>query len=218
MINAKTINRPLKLMTVTQQTGSHCGPAVLQLLYSHYKQSFSQDQIVRAAENIKKIKKNGTQPAQLAKAVSKLTPDMQFWFKQLTKMSDLDALVNTYHIPVGINWKGLFYNSIEEEQMVQRRGDRGHYSVVIGVDLAENTITIQDTYEEFAQKPRTFPLDWFKKRWKDSTEDLNELTGKEEVIATRRFAFIIAPKDASFPLELSMQGPDKLEDLRLPTF
>src|SRR5258708_7197679 len=105
----------IHLPKVAQQTDSHCGPAVVQLLMAHLNRAVTQDEIVTAAKVRSTIMRHGTRPDQLAHAVAVLAPEIQFWFKQKTGIQDLEALVHTYHWPVAINWQGLFYDTEEEE-------------------------------------------------------------------------------------------------------
>lgn len=202
----------IRLPRVSQQTDSHCGPAVLELLFSHIKKSFTQDEIVAAAGATKTVIAQGTRPAQLAKAVAKLTPQFQFWFKQNATVQDLEVLVHTYQCPVGVNWQGLFYDTPEQEK--KRRGDdNGHYSVVTDINLLKDQITITDTYREYSKKPRKFSLEWFEGRWTDSVIDIDKQTGKRSFTQTQNFIFILAPKQATFPKRLGMQLPSKLSTL-----
>ncbi|MEO8580951.1 MAG: cysteine peptidase family C39 domain-containing protein [Patescibacteria group bacterium] len=206
----------IRLPRVVQQTDSHCGPAVLQLLYAHRKKNFTQDEIVAAARIGKLIKSRGSRPKQLAKAVQKLTPNLQFWFKQGATSEDLHTLIKKYKLPVAINWQGLFYNTPEEER--RSSGDRGHYSVVINIDPRKDSIRIADPYPDFARKPRTFSLEWFEKRWWDSARDKNPKSGRIESIETKHFIYILTPKSVTFPAKLGMQLPHKLSVLETWSF
>jgi ABC-type bacteriocin/lantibiotic exporter with double-glycine peptidase domain len=205
----------IHLPRVTQQTDSHCGPAVLELLLGYVGQSFTQDQIVRAAGIARRIKKNGTRPNQLAQATAKLAPALQFWFKPRTSVSDLVELIKTHHQPVGVNWQGLFYDTPEEEAANAPDGDYGHYSVVVGIDPAHDRITIVDTYPGYSARPREFSLRWFESRWWDLARDVDVKTGQDESVRTKRLSFIITTKTAEFPRELGMLLPSKLGMLKL---
>ncbi|MBW7944586.1 C39 family peptidase [Patescibacteria group bacterium] len=199
----------IQLPVVMQQTESHCGPAVLEMLLAYLHEQVSQDQIVEAARVRRRIAKHGARPAHLARAVRELAPQYQFWMKEHTTKGDLETIVRKHHWPVAINWQGLFYNSIEEEKKKRRNrkktdADRGHYSVVVGVSRARNKIVIADPYGEYSKQPRQFSLGWFERRWWDADCEKNPETGQEDEIKTHRLIFIVVPKDETFPEELGM--------------
>lgn len=205
--------QPLVLPPIKQESASHCGPATLQLLYSHLKRSFTQAQIVKAAGVADKIAEFGMRPHQLAKAVAVLTPELEFWFKPKATREDLHQLLCVERWPAAVNWQGLFYASPELEPK-KPRDDRGHYSVVIDLDLDLDRIVIADPYFEFSAAPRVFSLKWFKARWWDSAQDANPATGVEERLRTKHLLFVIAPKDATFPKRLGMLPPSELGRLK----
>lgn len=197
--------RRLSLPPVTQQTDSHCGPAVIQILLSYLKKSVTQDQVVDAAQVKTRLKKHGTTPEQLAKAVHRLAPDVEFWSKQKTTKRDLAALLHNFRWPVAINWQGLFYDTLEEEKLKHPTGNRGHYSVVLGVDVEKDSITILDPYREYSAQPRVFSLKWFEKRWNDEDCEKDPKTGVEKMVKTKRMIFALIPKGNTFPKDLGMQ-------------
>jgi hypothetical protein len=113
-------------------------------------------------------------------------------------------------VPVGINWQGLFYDTLKEESKAYRHenvdGDHGHYSVVTGIDRNSGKITITDTYCDYYHTPRVFSYDWFKTRWWDVDSKIDPKTGIRYRLETKRMIFIVAPKDAEYPLELGMKN------------
>jgi hypothetical protein len=180
----------INLLIYPQITDSHCGPAVVQnlLAYNHLK--FSQDEIVNAANANKTIIRDGLNPTQIIKAVSTLAPKMKTLVKQNTTAKDLKTLIHHYHLPVAINWQGLFYNSVAEEKRLSSITDRGHYSIVVDIDVKNDKITIADPYSEYYKKPRVFPYRWFKTRWWDIDKN----------IPTKKLIFVIVPKKQDLPL------------------
>jgi ABC-type bacteriocin/lantibiotic exporter with double-glycine peptidase domain len=203
----------IQLPRVTQKTDSYCGPAVLEMLYAHQGKTFSQDEVVTAARLGKSIQKKGSRPRQLANAVKKLTPNLQYWFKQEATIDDLHTLVNEYHLPVGINWQGLFYDKVEDEPQ-SSRSDKGHYSVVVGINRKKDQIVIQDPYRFYSAQNRVFSLSWFVTRWMDRVREKNQRTGKFETTRTKHFLFILAPKTAKLAKELNLLPPQKLSILK----
>lgn len=209
-----TSSKIIDLPQVEQQSEAHCGPAVLQLLLAKLGKKFTQNEIVAAAKVGKIIAKKGTRPKQLALAVKTLVPGHQLWFKQLSTIEDLDRLINEFKTPVAINWQGLFYDSLEEETPSNRH-DRGHYSVVVGINPAKDRIIIQDPYPPFAKKNRVFSLTWFITRWEDVVRDKNMKSGRFTTLKTKQFLFIIAPESAKAVNALNLLPPNKLGILRV---
>ena len=199
----------ISLPAVAQKTYSHCGPAVLQLLFSYLQKKVTQDEIAEAAGVAHSIVRDGTRPHQLARAVEVLAPDLEFWSKQETSLDDLSRLLHDYHWPVAVNWQGLFYDTIEEQEKKKGRvnDDDGHYSVVIDIDIPGKTITMRDPFPEYAATPRQLPLQWFESRWWDAV--------REEYLQTTRMIFLVAPRDANFPKILGMKHAEDLDELNV---
>jgi len=194
----------IKITPFVQETPAYCGPTVIQTLLDYIGIKVSQNQVVAAALAKSRVMSKGIRPDQLAKAIPKLAPNMEFWLKQNATASDLDQLINTYHYPVAVDWQGLFYDSVEEEKKVHPLGyDSGHYSTVIGVDRQKDSIVIYDQYPDFAKKPRKFSLNWFvTRRWWDVVYEKDKKTGKKIGLYTKHLIFIIVPKSATFPQKL----------------
>lgn len=154
-------------------------------------------------------------PDQLAKVTKKLAPNYQFWFKQMATVTDLDKLIHEYRIPIGVNWQGLFYDTLKEEKIHNPDGDHGHYSIIIDIDAKKDKIVISDPYYEYCDYPRIFSYKWFKTRWHDEDHFVDKTTKLKTILSTKRFIFIIVPKKASFPKKLGFQLPDKLASLHI---
>jgi len=180
-------------------------------LLSHLEKSVTQDQVVRAAQVCSTIKDRGARPSQLAKAVAKLAPKFKFWFKQDATIDDLVTLIHQYQWPVGVNWQGLFYDSIDDEPKGSD-GDFGHYSVIIDIDPQKDEIVIADPYPEYSSQPRIFSLQWFVSRWWDNVND-KEKNGHHTILNTHYFMFVIVPIKEKFPLELGMLPATQLSIL-----
>jgi len=203
----------VRVARVAQITDSHCGPAVVQLLFSHLDRQVTQDEVVTAARVRSRLEAHGTRPDHLARAVAKLAPDLQFWFKQHATIHDLEVLIDQHHYPVAVNWQGLFYDTEEEQERENPGGDHGHYSAAIDIDVEKDKITLADPYSEYAHKPRVFSLKWFQKRWWDVDHDVIRVSKSHQrrnSIKTKRLIFIVTPKDADFPLELGMKPGNEI--------
>lgn len=188
---AKSLNKPFPtLKRVKQMTSSHCGPAVLEMLFSHLGIDISQAAVVRAARVKTKLKKHGMRIDELAIACHKLSRDVQFWYKDGVRIDFLEKLLFEYEYPVGIEWQGIF----EDED-----DDSGHYSVALDVNRAKDTFTIADPYSKFAGKDRTISLKKFKGRWWDKN------LVKKKMVKDHRMLFILTPKEVIFPKALGMR-------------
>lgn len=201
---------PIKCPLKAQQTDSHCGAAVVQGLLAKYHIRATQDLIVATARAKTRVEKHGIRPEQLARALRLLAPKHQFWFKQNATSSDISYLIHTSHLPVVINWQGLFYDTVEEEARFNPDGEHGHYSIAIDIDEAKDKIVIADPYSEYVENPRIFSYDWFQTRWWDVDHMVDKKTGRANSISTNHLLFVLVPKKTVFPSELGLQLPDQL--------
>ncbi len=189
-----------KIIQEPQKTDSHCGPAVTKALLKFNQIDVSQDQVVEAAKIKLRIKPYGMQPKHISFAISKLAPNFQYWFKQNATGRDLNELIHTYHLPVGVNWQGLFYDSIAEERRTDPKGPHGHYSIATDIELKKDEITIDDPYSKYFSTPRIFSFRWFKKRWWDKDIEKGKL-----VLETHKYIFVLVPKGTTFPERLGLK-------------
>jgi hypothetical protein len=111
-------------------------------------------------------------------------------------IDDLDTIINTLRIPIGIEWQGSFGQYADD--------DNGHYSVVTAIDRKENSITLSDPFYYFAGTDRVFPIDEFLSRW----WDVNEITQTDKsvvnVIKDTQPLFLITKNDYRFPEEMQL--------------
>jgi ABC-type bacteriocin/lantibiotic exporter with double-glycine peptidase domain len=202
----------LKCPVQAQQSDSHCGPAVVQALLNFYGIKVTQEAVVATARAKSTIIRHGMRPDQLAKALAKLAPKHQFWFKQYANSTDLDRLIHEYQLPVAINWQGLFWDTLNEEKLHNPNGEHGHYSLVIDINANKDQIVIADPFYEYNDAPRIFSYTWFKTRWWDVDHLVNKSTHRKYSISTKRLIFIVVPKTATFPQDLHFQLPDQLAE------
>lgn len=187
-----------QMKRVKQISASHCGPATARMLLSFSGfDAFKQDQIVEAAGVTGKLNTHGTTIGDLALAVRRLVPQVNLWYKDQATVEELDALVNEYRVPVGVEWQGVFLD-IEEDD------DPGHYSVATYVSIPENLIRIADPYHHYPDHDRTFKLSFFDKRWWDTNEMKDPVTGRNRYLLDERMMFVILPREITFPKHLGM--------------
>jgi hypothetical protein len=181
---------------VCQKTNSHCGPAVLEMLCSFVGVYVDQDEFVDAVNIEGKLAEYGMTVAEMGKAISRVTPQLTFWYKQNASLSDLSEIVRNYNFPVAVEWQGIFYEDADE--------DNGHYGVVTHVDTVNNLIMLSDPYKRFAGSDRAFHILEFQHRWYDENEIVDPYSGKATIVREENMLFIVTPKDALFPEFLGM--------------
>ena len=189
----KIVGKPFpKMKRAKQVTSSHCGPAVIEALFSFQGIKVSQGSIVRSIRADKKIKRVGLNVDDLGMAVKKLSKGkFIFWKKAGSTITNLSVLVNKYQYPVGVEWQGVFYEYAD--------GDNGHYCVVTRVNKEGGYLRLADPFYRFVGVDRKFTLKDFEKRW----WDVNVIAKK--TVKDRRMMFVITPKGVTWPRKLGMK-------------
>ena len=185
-----------KMKRVKQITSYHCGPAVLKMLLSFQGVIIKQKEIVTAAGIGRRLKTYGMTVAEMDVSVNKLFPQLQLWHKDNASLKDLQELVQTYTVPVGVEWQGVF-EEYEDE-------DNGHYAVVVHADMANNIILLADPFKKYAGRDRRFSIIDFEHRWWDTNEVTDLRMGKHKLIKDYHMMFIVVPKEVTFPESLGM--------------
>ncbi len=189
----RVVGKPFpKMKRAKQVTSSHCGPAVVEALFSFLGQKVSQALIVKSIRADKKIKKIGLNIDDLRSSVKKLGKGkFTFWNKTGSTISNLSLIVNKYQYPVGVEWQGVFYEYAD--------GDNGHYCVVTRVNKEGGYLRLADPFFKFAGVDRKFKIKNFAKRWWDVN-----IIGRKTV-KDRRMMFVITPKSDTWPKKLGMK-------------
>jgi len=186
----------------TQIGESHCGPAVVQMLLHNLGIEVTQEEVAEAGGASDLIEQHGMRVDQLERAVRKLAPQTCFWYKDHSMIAELVQIVVDYDYPVGIEWQGLFEDTLEEET---QDGDYGHYSVVRMVDLPSQKLVIVDPYKDFRSQDRIFTFEFFMSRWWDTNDFPDPQTGIDHLVEDRQMMFVITPEEVTFPLLLDMK-------------
>jgi hypothetical protein len=186
----------------TQIDESHCGPAVIQMLLHNLGIEVTQDEVTEAGGASDLIEKQGMRVDQLERAVRKLAPQTSFWYKDHSMITELVQIVEDYDYPVGIEWQGLFEDTLEEET---QDGDYGHYSVITMVDPPNQKLVIVDPYKDFRSQDRVFTFGFFMSRWWDTNDFPDPQTGNDHLVEDRQMMFVITPEEVTFPLLLDMK-------------
>jgi ABC-type bacteriocin/lantibiotic exporter with double-glycine peptidase domain len=183
---------------VRQKTLSHCGPAVIEMLFSYLGKPIIQDEVVKAAKATKKLKKQGMTVKDMGQAVKVLAPKkFNFWYKNNSNIKELSSIINKYGFPVGVEWQGVFFENEDD--------DNGHYCIVTKIDLRKGTMSLSDPFWRFAGKDRRFSVREFETRWWDDNMVKSKRTGKKVLISDKHMLFIVTLKDENFPLKLGMK-------------
>ncbi len=195
----------------TQISEAHCGPAVIQMLLHNLGIKASQRAIAKAGGASDLIQQQGMRVDQLALAVRYLAPQTHFWYKDHATIEDLARVVTDYEYPVGIEWQGLFEDTLEDESP---EGDYGHYSVVTVADSETRTLAIVDPYKDFRSQDRVLTFEFFMTRWWDTNNFPDPLTGEDYYVEDRQMMIIITPQEVIFPRFLGMRS--KISSRSLP--
>lgn len=195
----------LQIERLVQSNESTCGPAVIRMLLNHFHISVTEKDIVQASGVGAMLKQNGTRIDQLAKSVTTLSQELKFYYKEEASIEDIVKLIHEYNVPVGIDWQGLFWDTLLEEARLSTHIDHGHYAIVTDISPDDGTITILDPFYAFKDL-RIFPVDWFKTRWWDIA-DTNGSDVKEDIsYYTTRLIFVVVPKNATFLKSVGLQS------------
>lgn len=186
----------------TQISESHCGPAVIQMLLHNLGIEVTQEAVAEAGGVSSIIEQQGMRVDQLERAVRQLAPQTRFWSKNHSKIEELVRIVTEYDYPVGIEWQGLFEDTLEDET---QDSDYGHYSVVTKVDSKNQKLVIVDPYKDFRSQDRIFTFEFFVSRWWDMNNYSDPLTGNDLLVEDRQMMFVITPEEETFPHLLGMK-------------
>jgi ABC-type bacteriocin/lantibiotic exporter with double-glycine peptidase domain len=186
-----------KMKRTKQITNSHCGPAVLEELFSFLGMKVSQTSIVKTIRAQRKIMSLGLNMKDMARAANfSAKGTCVFWRKSGAKISDINQIINKYKYPVGVEWQGMFHEFEDE--------DNGHYSVVTKIDSKSGYMRIADSFHAFAGVDRRFEITFFTKRWWDVNQVKVVGHSKPRIIKDEKTMFVITPKGETWPKKLGM--------------
>lgn len=193
----KSSNQPFPgLPRIGQLTNSHCGPAVLNMLARFNGFTIGQKRFVKAALVEAKLKHQGMNVFDLARSVKTLLPQLDFWFKDHARSSDLHKLINTNRLPVGVEWRGDFGKYADE--------DNGHWSIITSISLPNKLLTLADPFSQFAGRDRKYRLAKFLPMWWDENEVVDPVSLRKKIVKDIRLLFVITAKSTSLSPALQM--------------
>ncbi len=194
----------MQVHQITQISEAHCGAAVLQMLLETLGVTSSQTMIAEVAGVEDVIDEQGMRVDQIAIACNRIAPHLVFWYKYYSSLEDIKYLLSR-GIAIGVEWQGLFYDSIEEEQAEKEQGEYGHYSIISFFDEELGQLVIVDPYKDFARQNRIFSLETFLERWWDTNEITDKFTGKKEIVEDTRLLFFLTTTEDSLPEEMGFK-------------
>ena len=156
----------------------------------------TQEEVVEAGGASDLIEQMGMRVDQLNQAVRRLAPQTCFWYKDHSTIEELVRIVHDYDYLVGIEWQGVFEDTLEDET---QDADYGHYSVVTMADSKSQKLVIVDPYKDFHSQDRIFTFEFFMSRWWDTNDVPDPLTGTNRLVEDRQMMFVITTKEVTFP-------------------
>jgi hypothetical protein len=163
------------------------------MLLSFAGVGIKQEEVAGAAGVEHRLAVHGMSVPEMGLAVTRLSPDTEFWFKHHSSVGEVNKIVHEFGFPVGVEWQGEFGSFTDD--------DNGHYSIVVDVNKPHGTITIADPYEGH---DRIFGIHVFENRWWDVNEVFDPHTGHTNHVADDRTMFVIVPPGTLFPHLLGM--------------
>lgn len=186
-----------------QKTVAHCGPAVAEMLLSYIGKKVSQDKLVSKTGSTRKwFELNGVNVQELKRAVNRLFPDLEFWYKSESTLKDLSRAINEFKYPVGMEWQGIFEydeNVDYDASYGEEDDDPGHYGVITAINVKADKMRFADPERHYAGVDRRLKVSLFKKRWWDTNR-----VGKK-VVKDNKMMFVIVPQGTSWPKKLGMK-------------
>jgi len=190
----------MQLQRFQQISESHCGPAVIQMLLNAVDVSTTQEAITRAAGAEETIEEKGTRIDQLARAATIIAPRHIFWYKYYSSIEDIEYVLQRGY-GVGVEWQGLFYDTIEEQEEEEDYGESGHYSIISFLDQELEQLILVDPYKDFARQNRILPIEMFVRRWWDKNDIYDPVLGKTRTVIDEQLLFFVTPATELFPEE-----------------
>ncbi len=201
-----------------QETGSYCGPSVMQMLLSQYGLVTDQKSIVEACGATDTVMRLGIPLNALVVGVKKLFPELSVWQKSNSTVKDINILVDKGYL-VAFDWQGIFSHDEYGDDVLptkweefknrftkvpELKGSQGHYCIALEVNREKGCLRFADPYGHYAAKDRFVALWEFEERWWDDRLDKDE-SGKTVRVVEERLIFVLTKREDSFPESLGME-------------
>lgn len=203
---ARTLNNQYfsAMPRIAQVNPFYCGPAVMEMLLKYQGiHHLNQNDLANLSGLNDQIFDIGMTLSEMAGTVNDQVLPVQFWFKTDSNLKELATLIDFYHLPVGVEWQGVFdYDDDEIDE--DGDDDPGHYSIVTHCSTYDNQIFIADPDHHYAGSDRQFSVMQFERRWWDINTVRDRATGLAEEIEDYHALYVIVPRSETFPMELGM--------------
>jgi len=201
-----------------QETGSYCGPAIVQMLVSQFDKQVDQKQIVEACGAAKTVMKLGIPLKSLVVGIKKLFPELVIWQKNNSSIEDIERLTSRGYLVV-FDWQGIFqgdeYHDDQYDGKIvswwkkvmgepELKGDQGHYCIALEVNTEKGYLRFADPYGHYAGKDRFVALWELEERWWDDRLDRDE-QGKVVRVLEEKLIFLLTKAGDDFPASLGME-------------
>ncbi len=201
-----------------QETGSYCGPSVMQMLLSQYGVEVDQKSIVEACGATDTVMKSGIPLNVLIVGVKKLFPEFVVWQKSNSTVEDIQTLVEKGYL-VAFDWQGIFSHDEYGDDVLptkweefrnwiakipELKGSQGHYCIALEVNMKKGYLRFADPYGHYAGFDRFVAMWEFEERWWDDRLDKDE-KGKVVRVLEERLVFVLTKKEDRFPASLGME-------------
>lgn len=176
------------------------------MLLSFVDVFIDQDHVVDSLGINKKITQHGMTVFEMERYITKNYPELKFWYKFNSSISELSQLINQFKYPVGVEWQGIFdYPDDDDDEPIDdyEDDDPGHYSVITSIDLHQNLITIADPDHHYAKKDRKFTILQFERRWWDLNEVIDPKTKKHTQSDEYHCLFLVTPLSVRPPASIN---------------
>jgi ABC-type bacteriocin/lantibiotic exporter with double-glycine peptidase domain len=176
------------------QKEAHCGPASIEILFSFYDLDVPQEDIVEAAKMTDTIvSAQGMRIDELNRGVEALYPDGEYVLlgKYNCSIEDLEQVTGDLRLPAGVEWQGKFPKPGGGYR------NRGHYSIVTGVDQPNGVIKLADpAARNTLTENGELSIEEFEKRWWEiDTVPLPTNSKAARPIQNSRLIFVVANRE-----------------------
>ncbi|HCQ31632.1 TPA: hypothetical protein DIU27_04610 [Candidatus Collierbacteria bacterium] len=206
----------ITLSRARQETGSYCGPAVMQMLVSSLGLSMDQETLIDACKARKTVMREGIPLNDLSKGLQEMYPELDVWWKSEATIEDIQNLLDNGYF-VGVDWQGIFSGDEYGDDEVNKwgdfwnkiigapevKGEQGHYCVALEVNKKKGYLRFADPYGHYAGKDRFVALWEFEERWWDDRIGKDE-KGKKTYVLESKLMFLVTKKGDEFPKSLGM--------------
>ena len=198
---------PLKRVV---QLPAFCGPATVCMLLSQHGVDVSQEEIAQKGNALDRVLIHGMRLDELALAVRSVAPELRLWAKRNATLQEMEHLIETYKLPVGVEWHD---DLTEDDEILTEDEDPGHYSVILSVDPEKKELLMRDPSSLWKDNDRLLTFEEFEKRWFDTNDVVADAPEEAKAwMDDYHVMYVIAPRTMQFPPDIG------LKKVRVPAY